>query len=107
MNWSWVLYVLVVLVIPIFANHPPNTNRPNYRDPFQFPPKYYSVKQCSIALEGIVYSGSCRSAAVLSRGSDRDVVRRGERFCGYKLSVIGKNFVVLERGGIKKKIILD
>ena len=78
------------------------------RDPFSWPSKK-SVPKTSktIALEGIVYSGAKRSAAVLSRGSERALVERGGKFAGYKLVCIGKKFVELERGKEKKRIFIE
>ncbi len=101
--------MLAFCITSMFAYDLPNVQHPQkLRDPFHLPSKNHSIKQnVAIILEGIVYSGSQRSAAVLSYGQEREVVRRGERFGGYKLSCIGKNFVILSRGNQRRKIILD
>ena len=78
------------------------------RDPFVWPSKKSnSHSKKGITLEGIVYSGAQRSAAVLSCGSLRAMVERGGSFAGYKLLRIGKKFVELARGKEKKKIFID
>ena len=78
------------------------------QDPFSWPSKK-GVPRTSktILLEGIVYSGAKRSAAVLSCGSQRAMVQRGQCFAGYKLLCIGKKFVELVRGKEKKKIFIE
>lgn len=78
---------------------------PTIRDPFSLPEqKKKPVSKEPINLEGIVYSGQKRSAAVLISGQERQVVQRGERFQGYQLIMIGKDFVVLARGKKKQKL---
>lgn len=78
------------------------------RDPFVIPdPKKAPSSKQSITLEGIVYAGQKRSAAVLVCGDQREVVQRGQRFAGYQLVMIGKDFVVLVRGKQKKKLFIQ
>ncbi len=81
------------------------------KDPFVMPqpPSTTSAAKIRqpITLEGIVYSGQKRSAAILAHGDKREVVDRGARFEGHQLVVIGKNFVVLQRGKQRKKLLVE
>ncbi len=77
------------------------------RDPFQYYSQHTSTKNtASITLEGVVCVGNKRSAAIIAHGQKREVVQRGECFEGYTLIVLEKDFVVVQRGKIKKKIFI-
>lgn len=80
----------------------------NIRDPFTMPEhkKKLQTKQ-PIMLEGIVYAGQKRSAAVLVCGDVREVVERGERFLGHQVIMICKDFVVIARGKQKQKLFIE
>jgi hypothetical protein len=60
-----------------------------------------------IVVEGIVYTGTKRSAAVLRCGTVRSIVSRGQKFMGYQLIVIGKKFVVLASNKQRLKLSLE
>jgi len=77
------------------------------RDPFNLPVHKQKVVKHEIVLDGIVYSGKKRCAAVLACGNKRDVVGKGERFEGYTLSSIGTKFVVLTRGKARKRLVIE
>lgn len=80
----------------------------NIRDPFSIPDtKKKPLSKQPVILEGIVYAGQKRSAAVLVCGDERQVVERGERFQGYRLIKIGKNFVEIARGKQKQKLFIQ
>lgn len=80
----------------------------NIRDPFTIPElKKKPLAKQPILLEGIVYAGQKRSAAVLVCGDTREVVQRGERFMGHQVVMIGKDFVVIVRGKQKQKLFIQ
>ncbi|MFA5306311.1 MAG: hypothetical protein WC365_02580 [Candidatus Babeliales bacterium] len=61
----------------------------------------------NIVLEGIVSSGNGTPAALIAYGQERDIVTQGDAFHGYRLIAIDNNSVVVARGKLTKKLIIE
>lgn len=104
--WRLLFFILFLITEkPLLAE---DSFSPAMRDPFSLKrEEQKTTKIVAITLEGIVYSGKKRCAAILARGDNREIVECGEKFEGYTLNMIGKNFVTLINGKDKKKLVID
>lgn len=92
------------LTIPGFHGSPDYIT---LRNPFEMGTQDKSHRPNDIVLEGIVTSGKEHYAALMSCGSERDIVSKGDRFCGYRLVTIDKKYVVVMKGTVTKKLMIE
>jgi len=92
------------LLIPAFHG---SSDYITLRNPFEMGTQDKRHQSNDIVLEGIVASGNQHYAALMSCGSVRDIVSKGDMFCDYRLVTIDKKYVVVMKGKITKKLMIE
>ncbi len=92
------------LIVPVFQG---SSCYASVRNPFVMQADSKRQRHDTIMLEGIVASGKGLSAALMAYGSERDIVTQGDTFHGYRLITVDKNFVVVAKGNVTKKLIIE
>lgn len=77
------------------------------RDPFYLPRHKTSMKiLCEIKLLGIMRSED-KKAAIIFLNNTQDTVFVGDKVANFRVSQIGSNFIVVEKGKIKKRLVIE
>jgi len=77
------------------------------RDPFYLPRHKTSLKNvCEVKLLGIM-SSSDKKAAIIFLNNAQEMVFVGDKVANFKVSQICSNFIVIEKGKIKKRLVLE